>query len=411
NNIIMKFNKYFMLGLAGLAFAACSNDEDITNQKDGDKVLLKLSLGRTEQTRAVETSAAGLFNNVLDLKAYFFTSDSRRLEIDAESQAKNEAELAAAVATLNNAGTTERVATIALTGVPATATQIYVVANENTPIQTGNLDAARNTTIYLKGLVKRADEMEHVFAQQNSLMTGLAGIADGGDGAATANVQITPVSSRLEIQKLTAMKVEGADVVNIEDFQLKGIYVNRFYSEGKLDPEKNAPAEDRATTREEHGSVTTEYTAETYETDGFGFMCDEYTTPIGSTVSTTTGAICEVNCPTENKCWGYPVLAGKQNGEQVDGVYDVANIVIELSVKMEGVAERRNKYLTIIGYKQADGQNTPVLTFARRNVYRINDLQFDINDLTDVPYEGTKSVTATVTVMPWIGVPVTPDFH
>ena len=408
----MKFNKYFMLGLAGLAFAACSNDEDITNQKDGDKVLLKLSLGRTEQTRAVETSAAGLFNNVLDLKAYFFTSDSRRLEIDAESQAKNEAELAAAVATLNNAGTTERVATIALTGVPATATQIYVVANENTPIQTGNLDAARNTTIYLKGLVKRADEMEHVFAQQNSLMTGLAGIADGGDGVATAKVQITPVSSRLEIQKLTAMKVEGNDVVNIENFQLKGIYVNRFYSEGKLDPEKNAPAEDRMDYRIDHFSVTTDYTEENYTNKGFDFMCNDYTAvPIASVASATTNAICEVNCPKENMCWGYPVLAGKQNGEQVDGVYDVANIVIELSVKMEGVAERRNKYLTIIGYKQADANKTPVLTFARRNVYRINDLQFNINDLTDVPYEGTKSVTATVTVLPWIGVPVTPEFH
>lgn len=408
----MKFNKYFMLGLAGLAFAACSNDEDITNQKDGDKVLLTLSLGRTEQTRAVETSAAGLFNNVLDLKAYFFTSDSRRLEIDAESQAKNEAELAKAVAALNaSTGTDERFTTVALTGVPATAAQIYVVANQNTPIQTGNLEAARNTTIYLKGLVARASEMANVFDQQNSLMTGLAGIADGGDGTATANVQITPVSSRLEIQKLTAMRVEGTDVVNIENFQLKGIYINRFYSEGKLDPQKNAPAADRGTVRKDHGSTTTEYTAANYETDGFSFMCDEYTTPISSTASTTTDAICEVNCPAENKCWGYPVLAGKQEGEQVDGVYDVANIVIELSVKIEGVDERRNKYLTIIGYKQANAAQTPVLTFARRNVYRITDLQFDINDLTDVPYEGTKSVTATVTVLPWIGVPVTPDFH
>lgn len=408
----MKFNKYFMLGLAGLAFAACSNDEDITNQKDGDKVLLTLSLGRTEQTRAVETSAAGLFNNVLDLKAYFFTSDSRRLEIDAESQAKNEAELEAAVTALNaSTGTDERFTTVALTGVPATATQIYVVANQNTPIQTGNLEAARNTTIYLKGLVARASEMTNVFDQQNSLMTGLAGIADGGDGTATANVQITPVSSRLEIQKLTAMRVEGTDVVNIENFQLKGIYINRFYSEGKLDPQKNAPAADRTSVRKDHGSTTTEYTAANYTIDGFSFMCDEYTTPISSTASTTTDAICEVNCPTENKCWGYPVLAGKQEGEQVDGVYDVANIVIELSVKIEGVAERRNKYLTIIGYKQANAAQTPVLTFARRNVYRITDLQFDINDLTDVPYEGTKSVTATVTVLPWIGVPVTPEFH
>ncbi|MDE5759569.1 MAG: hypothetical protein K2I11_01080, partial [Bacteroides sp.] len=413
----MKFNKYFMLGLAGLAFAACSNDEDITNQKDGDKVLLKLSLGRTEQTRAVETSAAGLFNNVLDLKAYFFTSDSRRLEIDAESQAKNEAELAAAVAALNSStGTTERATTIALTGVPATATQIYVVANENTPIQTGNLDAARNTTIYLKGLVKRADEMEHVFDQQNSLMTGLANIVDGGaDGATTADVRITPVSSRLEIQKLTAMKVEGNDVVNIENFQLKGIYINRFHPEGKLDPEKNAPVSERK--KVDHGSNKTEYTEANYKqtsynntTIDFGFMCDEYSTPISSTASATTDAICEVNCEA-GKTWGYPVLAGKQDGEEVDGAFDVANIVIELSVKMEGVAERRNKYLTIIGYKQADANKTPVLTFARRNVYRINDLQFNINDLTDVPYEGTKSVTATVTVLPWIGVPVTPEFH
>lgn len=40
----MKLNKFFMLGLAGLAFTACSNEEDaVPGTGDKDKVMITLS--------------------------------------------------------------------------------------------------------------------------------------------------------------------------------------------------------------------------------------------------------------------------------------------------------------------------------------------------------------------------------
>ena len=408
----MKFNKYFMLGLAGLAFAACSNDEDVTNQKDGDKVLLKLSLGRTEQTRAVETSAAGLYNNVKSISIHFYTADDRRLEIarTPEKEAAYNAEIASAIDELNKGTVVDdtdlgkvRATTIAIEDVPETATQVYVVMNENSPISTGNLTQAKSSVIRLAGLVEKADET-CVFNQQNSLMTGLATIgATNAEGVASANVAVTPVSSRLEIKKLTAVKSPVADAMNITSFSLEGIYINRFYETGTLDPQMNG----NTRTRKDFGSTKTDYSSTNYEANKIEFMCDEYTEALAST-ALTTGGICEVNCPETGKNWGYPVLAGKQE-PMTDGVYDVANIVVKLSVNIESVGVKE-KYLTIVGYKNAS-TNEAIQRFERRNVYIIEDLKFSVDDLGDIPYEGTKKVEATVKVQPWVGVPVTPEFN
>lgn len=416
----MKLNKFFMLGLTGLAFAACSNDDEIGNQgqKGDNTVVLSLSLGKTEMTRAAEISAAGLFNNLKTLDIQFYGADGRRIVVDRteEEQATYEKSLEDAIEALadgtNTAeGERTKVTQVTLTGVPLTATQILVIANQNTPVNTNSLEAARASQIRLKGLIERADE-ECAFNQQNSLMTGLAGIGDAdANGQAKASVEITPVSSRLEVQKVTAMKCETDGAVDINSFTLKGIYVNRFYTKGALDPNKNP--EDRK--KVDNGDTRTYYTREKYEAitandeTGFGFMCDVI--DIEGTKSTTTNAIAEVAC-TDNKYWGYPILARAEN-TAVDGVYDVPNLVVEVEIKYNhpetGSETSVSKYLTIVGYHTAD--NTPISTFLRRHVYRINDLQFDFEDLTDVPYQGTKSIEATVTVLPWIGVDVQPDFN
>ena len=100
-----------------------------------------------------------------------------------------------------------------------------------------------------------------------------------------------------------------------------------------------------------------------------------------------------------------------------DGLNDVANIVIKLNVSYDNAEEGaapREKYLTITGYKKLNADGTvgaPVAKFERGNVYRIENLEFDINDLTDVPYEGEKSVSANVRVAAWVLVPVTPDIQ
>lgn len=49
----MKMNKFFMLGLAGLAFAACSNEEEISNNGITDLSAVTIKISAPEMTRSV----------------------------------------------------------------------------------------------------------------------------------------------------------------------------------------------------------------------------------------------------------------------------------------------------------------------------------------------------------------------
>ena len=55
----MKLNRLFMLGLAGLAFAACSSDDEATSALDGDAVV-RVNIVTAGSTRAVDTPVEGV---------------------------------------------------------------------------------------------------------------------------------------------------------------------------------------------------------------------------------------------------------------------------------------------------------------------------------------------------------------
>lgn len=417
----MKISKYFLMAAAAMSLFACSNDDEVgLNKKDSDNVMITLSLGKASTRENVET-IDGKYNNVLDLRVEFFTGDGRNLNVDVPQSL-----LDAAVAELQKSESDggNHTAKIVIPGVPKPAAKIAVIANENTTIQTGSLNLAWNTDIYLTGLVERATEEgspKVTFNQQNSLMTGVADIDDSElteDGNVAVTVNIKPVSSRLEVAKLTAQKVEGTPeqpVVNIENFSVAGIFINRFYTQGKLDPDKNP--DDRP--KVSHESDVNNYTKAHYAIcEGAGnkgdyhFMCDDYTdAPITGNNTNLTGIDIWQVTPTTG-CWGYPVLAGKQKIEEGEGEtakYDVAHIIIKLNVAIEGIAGTKTKYLTIIGYKDKSGQK--ITKFERGKVYYMENIEFNIYNLTDVPYEGDKTVEATVRVLPWEAVPVTPEIR
>lgn len=55
----MKWNKYLMLGLAGLAFAACSNEEELGNQFPEGTGAVTIKIVSPAMTRSVETETTG----------------------------------------------------------------------------------------------------------------------------------------------------------------------------------------------------------------------------------------------------------------------------------------------------------------------------------------------------------------
>ena len=195
----MKFNKYFMLGLAGLAFAACSNDEDVTNGNEEGKVRVTLSLGRTE-TRALGPTAKGVYNTVTDLKIIFYNSAGAYVAHPVSGTINgvdynNETAVNKAVEALN-AGHS---ATIDLKEIPSSATQMLVVANSKNKtngVSTQSLDAAKKTTIYLK---QQVIEEYKTFEGEESRMTGLGQIVTK-NGVSSVDVSLKPVPSRIELK-------------------------------------------------------------------------------------------------------------------------------------------------------------------------------------------------------------------
>lgn len=432
----MKISKYFLMAAAAMSLFACSNDDEAGLDNKGENVtLVTLSLGKAG-TRSLEETAGEKFNTITKLRFEFFTADGRNLNVP-QPVLKSDVE-GNTFDYLKDLNTSAgHSVTIAIDGVPLTARRIVAIANEVTPIETTTFADA------LKSNVKLADMYDATatpFGQAKSILTGKADIATGTDGeAVNVNIDLTPVSSRVEIAKITAVKQSGSDasLVNIRDFELCGIFMNQFYTTGAVDPTYNAA--DR--TKIAHGSDGSKYNYTTYNGESVAFMCDDYHSVNGDVVTidynnevtsqSATGSTTDDGrdyiwqvAPTENiNWWGYPVLAG--DGKPLDNEFnnDVAHIVLKLYVSydkdMEMTAEdgtvtsipagtKRVKYLTVTGYKQG---KTSVSKFERGKVYRIENFEFDINNLTDVPYEGNKTVSATVTVLAWVPVPVTPEIQ
>lgn len=413
----MKISKYFLMAAAAMSLFACSNDDEAGLNKKGENLtMITLSLGKAG-TRSLEETAGGKCNVVEKLEFHFYTADGRNLDV---AQPAKE-EIDKAIASLTSTHT----ATIAIEKVPLTARQLVVIANKNDAINVGTLSSAEKSVVSLKNMY---DNTATPFGQAKSVLTGKASVPAGtADAKVDVAVAIKPVSSRVEIGKFTAKKT--VDEVNIKDFDVLGIYMNQFYNKGTIEPKYNNTVEGR--TKFAQGSTTTKYTYENYNTNGWGFMCNDYTGGYGTPATvlsqseTENGAVWEVIPANSLHWWGYPVLAG--DGTPIEGFSnDVAHIVIKLNVSFDKdltktepdgttvtipAGQKREKYLTIINYYTDANQTQKLEKFVRGDVYKIEDLTFDIKDLTDVPYEGTKSVSATVTVLAWNPVPVTPEIQ
>lgn len=394
--------------MAGLAFAACEKNEGVSQGEDG-RVRVTLSLGTTQATRSFGQSAAGLYNDVTDLQIFFYNTAGAFVAVPSSGTIggvaydNKEAINAAVKEGLN--GDTHKV-TVELKEVPSSASQIYIVANNDgktNGIGTTSLNEARKTIIHLKNQIK---EDFTRFSGEKSRLTGLGSIS--ADGSAT--VQLRPAPSRIEMGKVTAIPVPSGETwggAEIKSFTVAGFYVNKFRVQGYLDG-KALNLEEIMTDAQDYGDVKADYTKARYTERTWGAMCDEpvaadYTYAEGDATTTVYTAT-----PVDGKWYGFMLLRGTP-----------ADVVVKLNVTYAD-GTTADKFLTITNYKYASvwtdylgttyQAGTDVNEFLRGHVYKLTDIRFDVTDLTDVPYETTKTVTAVVEVMPWVGVDVTPEF-
>ena len=72
-------------------------------------------------------------------------------------------------------------------------------------------------------------------------------------------------------------------------------------------------------------------------------------------------------------------------------------------------AQGVTKYLTITNYR--DSNKALLQGVAAGKVYKISEIVFNGNDLTDIPYQTTKTIEATVSIAAWTAENITPEFN
>lgn len=399
----MRLNKYFMLGLAGLAFAACSNDEDVNLNTLGDRVV-KMSISREVVTRAVDAPVnAGFVNSVADATIYFVAGGGNvvgtRLLTNEE------------ITALNSAGNHKTEVTC--TKVDASAVRAYVVAN--TTINNVTLNAASTATLdastanLTQQNTKRtaADDGIASDATNTAQYTTLRGLSTSDFSKTTktnenvdpkeviyeGSVTLAPIVCRLEINGIQSTTIatdaEEAGADDVVAFTVEGIYINNFYTAGTLGGTE--------TDRQDFGSDESKYTNANYQTWSYA---TDYLNQAATAVSgSSTDYAVTV---AANMTWARQLFAG-----------EVPHIVVKLTgVKYgsdDASAHGVIKYLTITSYKDSD--KAPLEKVAAGKVYKISEIVFNGNDLTDIPYQTTKTIEATVEIAAWTAENITPEFN
>lgn len=401
----MRLNKFFMLGLAGLAFATCSNDEDVNLNTLGDRVV-KMSISREVVTRAVDAPVNAEFvNSVADATIYFIAGGGNVVgtrELTGEE-----------ITALNSANTHSTEVTC--TKVDASAVRAYVVAN--TTINNVTLDAATTTTLDASTSNLAQENTKRTMANTNNAIavdatntaqyTTLRGLSTS-DFSKTdetnesvapeeviyeGSVTLAPIVCRLEINGIRSTTiVEDAEEAGADDvvaFTVEGIYINNFYVTGALGGTE--------TGRQSFDSDESKYSNDNYQT--WPYATDQ----LNQAASAVSGSSTDFAVTTtEGTTWARQLFAG-----------EVPHIVVKLTgVKYESddaSAQGVTKYLTITNYKDSNEARLPGVEAGK--VYKINEILFNGNDLTDIPYQTTKTIEATVSIAAWTAVSITPEFN
>ncbi len=386
----MKNLLLFLLTL--LLLSACSDNSstsEVPDTKEGNSVFLKISSQQTGKTRSDEASATGTRAELLSALIYFLDGSSEPVIY--------------ATRTVGSAGEDLTVAQLEagylFEGIPSQVTQVYVVGNYNSsyngdsPVYPGvgqTLQEVKNVVLNIQQV--SFGTLVNGTRPSSTLITVMDGISQiqnydsnpggwNGDntpdaGSQYADVIISPVVARIEIERIT---YEG----NFMSFELEGIYINYYYATMPLGLDTDGFAVTN------NGSNT-----DLYDRNSGDYAYEDYSTlddPIRQ-----NGTVGSVFTPS-NGVWAYQVFGNSD---------PVPHIILKLTGVVDGDGNYvGDRYVTVTGFMNG---NTPVTTFARNTIYKIEDLAFNDSDTSLIPEPDTINLWVHVSVAPWITVIVTP---
>lgn len=406
--------------IASFLFACDKQDiKEMDNPKGENTVTLTIkqavsSKGVSDQTGEPEYAVIG------SAKLYF---------IDQTNTSIYQRELTALeIADLANTTTTPGGQSVVITGVPSTAKKVYFMANIRTtagasfPMVDGTTSADARL---------RIDKLQ--VSAANAPMSGLSPDFTPGSGTNlfNATVLLTPIVARVEVGQVTCQNQNGAGQpavsADITGYKLSGVFINNVRQAVMLNGTPytvGSPIDIKAQVGWANGwanyfdPINTVFPyflggSPAAPSDWVLKSMVDYCSPVGDVAlsfypEVGNGATSIDPGVTPKKAWGYQVCPSTT--VPVGTASDVPHIILKLT-EVEYVANDLGlpiKYVTVTKYKDKDGNAIP--EFKRGNVYRIKNLVFSHNEATNQPYESNITVTAVVTVAPWLINNITPDW-
>jgi len=354
----MKLNKYFMLGLAGLAFAACSNEDEVGNDlsQNSKTITVKIETGGyTTRASGNEawTNGANNQSQITVNTVTLYLLDKDGAIVDTKTLANKLSDTFHGVS-----GTVTKIAAVANCQPTASGTWANVVAET---FDVADYQTAENAPVYAEAVditYKNTDTQEGypMYEATLQLATKMSRIELSG------NLQCTNLTE--SAYKTLTLEYVGINRANTK-FTLKGI---------GSDPHS---VTDNLPGFPDTGTPTAFYDAAATPAP----VLDDKNTSVA--LGTSYGySVC-----------GMPELLLRFDSEPIDNV-------------TEGYIIYDPAYLKITGFK-TDGGNTVAMEPGK--IYQITDLEFTEENITTLEKDKI-CITATVSVAPWDIVAVEPSY-
>lgn len=354
----MKLNKYFMLGLAGLAFAACSNEDEVGNDlsQNSKTITVKIETGGyTTRASGNEawTNGANNQSQITVNTVTLYLLDKDGAIVDTKTLANKLSDTFHGVS-----GTVTKIAAVANCQPTASGTWANVVAET---FDVADYQTAENAPVYAEAVditYKNTDTQEGypMYEATLQLATKMSRIELSG------NLQCTNLTE--SAYKTLTLEYVGINRANTK-FTLKGI---------GSDPHS---VTDNLPGFPDTGTPTAFYDAAATPAP----VLDDKNTSVA--LGTSYGySVC-----------GMPELLLRFDSEPIDNV-------------TEGYIIYAPAYLKITGFK-TDGGNTVAMEPGK--IYQITDLEFTEENITTLEKDKI-CITATVSVAPWDIVAVEPSY-
>lgn len=406
--------------MASFLFACNTQDEtDIDNVKGENTVTL--TVNQAALTKSI--------SNQIGDPEYAVIGSGKLYFIDASNNSIYQRELTAAeITALANTSTTPGDKNVVITGVPNAAKTLYFMANIRT---------SAGTTYPLVDGITSSDARLRIDKLQADVthapMSGLSSaFVPAGSNQYTTSVTLTPIVARLELGQITCQNQNGAGQpavsADITGYKLSGVFMNNVRQSVLLNAAPylvGAPIDIK-----NQSAWTTAWatyfaptnTAFPYAvggsplapTDWVANSMVDYCTPQGGASlsfypDATYGSTSTAPTGTPAKAWAYQVVPSTTVPPTSPA--DVPHLILKLTAVeyVDNPLGLTTQYVTITKYK--DNTNNPIKEFKRGNVYRISNLIFTHDETTNIPYEDNITVTATVTVEPWIINDINPDWN